>query len=296
MLGNTNMQYSQRHTVAKMKHIELKMIKLLSSPGIYAEAENILRTTKANILKAVDERVEAELTYDGEVYPLVIQKNDERNFDTSCKCNETEHPLCEHKALLFLQLLNSYGPYYFDSIRNWDKEKNKLLQIYGYSLDDDLQGKFEFSYKDGKPFMKLLDPSIKRVAPGTGISRPMEAFVLPDLPEKKEVPTILPTKKLGLVFNFNANMYPYFNLDAIQGEADEDQKKYMGKTEKLDLAKFVNAELFSEEDKQLLQQVRKLQSMEVNKYLDRNSPFSGIWENIIRLLQVESNRLSVILP
>ena len=281
MLGNTNMQYSQRHTVAKMKHIELKMIKLLSSPGIYAEAENILRTTKANILKAVDERVEAELTYDGEVYPLVIQKNDERNFDTSCKCNETEHPLCEHKALLFLQLLNSYGPYYFDSIRNWDKEKNKLLQIYGYSLDDDLQGKFEFSYKDGKPFMKLLDPSIKRVAPGTGISRPMEAFVLPDLPEKEEVPTIVPTKKLGLVFNFNATMYPYFNLDAIQGEADEDQKKYMGKTEKLDLAKFVNAELFSEEDKQLLQQVRKLQSMEVNKYLDRNSPFSGIWENII---------------
>jgi len=34
-------------------------------------------------------------------------------------------------------------------------------------------------------------------------------------------------------------------------------------------------------DKQLVQQVRKLQSAEINKYLDRNSPFSGIWENII---------------
>ena len=90
MLGNTNMQYNQRHTVAKMKHIELKMIKLLSSPGIYAEAENILRTTKANIIKAADERVEAELIIEGETFPLVIQKNDERNFDTSCKCGETE--------------------------------------------------------------------------------------------------------------------------------------------------------------------------------------------------------------
>lgn len=49
------------------------------------------------------------------------------------------HPLCEHKTLLFLQLLNAYGPFYFDSIRNWDKEKNKLLQIYGYSLSDDPQ-------------------------------------------------------------------------------------------------------------------------------------------------------------
>jgi non-specific serine/threonine protein kinase len=31
----------------------------------------------------------------------------------------------------------------------------------------------------------------------------------------------------------------------------------------------------------LLQQVRKLQASEINKYLNRNSPFSGIWENII---------------
>ena len=140
MLGNTNIQYNQRHTVAKMKMIELKMIKLLSSPGIYTEAENILRQSKATILKAKDERVEAELEVNGETFPLVIQKNDERNFDTSCKCHEAEHPLCEHKVMLFLQLLNAYGPTYFDSIRNWDKEKNKLLQIYGYSLTDDLKG------------------------------------------------------------------------------------------------------------------------------------------------------------
>ena len=134
---------------------------------------------KANIIKAADERVEAELVIDGETFPLVIQKNDERNFDTSCKCGETEHPLCEHKTLLFLQLLNAYGPNYFDTIRNWDKEKNKLLQIYGYSLEDDLNGKFEFTYKDGKPFLKVLDTSIKRVAPGTVAARPAEAFMVP---------------------------------------------------------------------------------------------------------------------
>ena len=281
MLGNTTIQYNQRHTVAKMKHIELKIIKLLSSPGIYAEAENILRSTKANILKAADERVEAELNHEGETYPLVIQKNDERNFDTSCKCGETEHPLCEHKTLLFLQLLDAYGPFYFDTIRNWDKEKDKLLQIYGYSLEDDLSGKFEFTYKDGKPFLKVLDSSIKRVAAGMGMQRPVETFVVPDIPKEEVAVAEQPAKKLGIVFNFNATLYPYFNIDVIQGDADEDNKKYIGKSEKLDLTKFVNTELFSEEDKQLLQQVRKLQSTEINKYLDRNSPFSGIWENII---------------
>jgi superfamily II DNA or RNA helicase len=280
MLGSTSIQYNQRHTVAKMKHIDLKMIKLLSSPGIYAEAENILRSTKANILKAADERVEAELDYGGELYPLVIQKNDERNFDTSCKCGETEHPLCEHKTLLFLQLLNSYGPYYFDTIRNWDKEKNKLLQIYGYSLNDDLAGKFEFTYKEGKPFLKVLDTTIKRVAQNQ-TERTVETFQTANVPEKEVAEEVLPEKKLGVVFNFNTDMYPGFTLDVVQGDADEDNKKYIGKTEKLDLGKFVNTEVFSEDDKQLLQQVRKLQNTEINKYLDRNSPFSGIWENII---------------
>lgn len=284
MLGNTVMQYNQRHTVAKMKFIELKMIKLFSSPGIYEQAENILRSSKANILKAADERVEAELDYEGQTFPLVLQKNDERNFDTSCKCGETEHPLCEHKTMLFLQLLNAYGPYYFDTIRNWDKEKNKLLQIYGYSLEDDLSGKFEFTYKDGKPFLKVLDTSIKRVVATSGITtRPAEVFVIPEVvPDTENTVTTQAEKKLGIVFNYNAPAYPYFTVDVIQGDADDENKKFTGKTEKLDLAKFVNTDAFSEEDKQLLQQVRKLQQSEINKYLDRNSPFSGIWENIIQ--------------
>ncbi|MEI8058747.1 MAG: SNF2-related protein [Ferruginibacter sp.] len=284
MLGNTVMQYNQRHTIAKMKFIELKMIKLFASPGIYEQAENILRITKANILKAVDERVEAELEYDDQTFPLVIQKNDEKNFDTSCKCDEAEHPLCEHKTMLFLQLLNAYGPHYFDTIRNWDKEKNKLLQIYGYNLEDDIKGKFEFSYKEGKPFLKVLDTSIKRVVAVAGTNRPTEEFSTPVTVSEKITEFVLPQheKKLGIVFNLNASAYPYFSVDVIQGEADDENKKYTGKTEKLDLAKFVNTDAFCEEDKQLLQQVRKLQTSEINKYLDRNSPFSGIWENIIQ--------------
>jgi non-specific serine/threonine protein kinase len=55
-------------------------------------------------------------------------------------------------VIVFLQLYLKHGANYFDSIRNWDKDKNKLLEAYGYSLNDDLKGKFEFAYKDGKPF------------------------------------------------------------------------------------------------------------------------------------------------
>jgi len=281
MLGSTTIQYNQQHTVAKMKHIDLKMIKMLSSPSIYEEAENILRTAKATILKAADERVEAELNYNGQAFPLVIQKNEERNFDTSCNCGESMHPLCEHKTLLFLQLLNAYGPFYFDSIRNWDKEKNKLLQIYGYSLTDDLAGKFEFTYKDGKPFLKVTDTSIKRVAAPSPDYKPAAPFIKVQPVLTETVVEEKSGKKLGLVLNFNTKNYPGFTIEAIQGDADEENTSYTSKAEALDLSKFVNTDIFNEEDKQIFQQVRKLQDSEVNKYLNRNSPFSGIWENII---------------
>ena len=52
-------KYDQRHTVAKMKHIDLKTLRLLSSQTTYQEAEQYLRTDKANIESAKDETVKA---------------------------------------------------------------------------------------------------------------------------------------------------------------------------------------------------------------------------------------------
>ena len=278
LLGsNEAIVYNQKHTIAKIKFIDLKMIRMLAGQKNYEIAEEILRATKANIVQATNEKVEATLEYNAEKYKLVIQKNAEKNFDTSCTCDEKEHLLCAHKTALFVQLLNSYGPHYFDSIRNWDKEKNKLLEAYGYNLNEDLKGKFEFAYKEGKPFLRVLDSSIKRLAPASN-ARPVEAMVKNPA---TEVDTIATTKKIGIVFNANEKTFPFFSVDVIQAEADEEAKKFISNVEKLDLTKFINTEIFSEREKQLIQQVRKIQSSEINKYLDRNSPFSGFWENII---------------
>ena len=292
LLLSTAIQYDQRHTVAKMKNIDLKTLRLLSSPSMFEEAEEIREEHTATINKAEDERVEATLLYNGEKFPLVIQKNEERNFDTSCKCDETLHPLCQHKILLFLQLFYEHGANYFDSIRNWEKEKNKLLQIYGYNLTDDLDGKFEFIYKEGKPFLKVLDPSIKRVAviptaepaAAKGWSQPALKPFVSTIPKvaKEEVMVAEQSETLGLVFNFNAPNYPYVSIDAVQGESNDEESGFKGKVTKLDLAKFVEIGNFSEADKLLFQQIRKLQDSELNKFLNRNSPFSGFWENIIQ--------------
>ena len=271
------MVYNQKHTVLKMKFIDLKIIRMLAGVENYGEAEEILRVNKANIIHAANEKVEAIVDVEEGKFRVILQKNDERNFDTSCSCDETHHALCKHKTALFLQLLNAYGPHYFDAIRNWDKEKNKLLELYGYSLDEELTGKFEFTYKEGKPFLKVLDPSIKRVVPSPALS----SFSSTLNPVNTNTTIAVKLRKAAIVFNANESSFPFFSVEVVQGEFDEEAEKFVGRVEKLDLGKFINTDLFSENDKQLIQQARKLQQIEINKYLNRNSPFSGFWENII---------------
>jgi len=281
MLKAEEVHYDQQHTVVKMKFIDLKTIRLLCSTETLTEAEKYLHTQRANIEYAKDELVKASVELDGQIYQVVLRKNEERNFDTSSDYPDTAHPLCLPKVIAFMQLLHSHGAYYFDTIRNWDKEKNKLLEAYGYSLADDLKGKFEFTYKEGKPFLRVLDLSIKRVAPiATGRPKPVEVGVpAAVLPEEEKLAGI--AQRLGVVFDFNHSSFPGFTLEAVAGESNEEQSSFTGKVEKMDLSKFVDTDPFNEPDRQLILSLRKMQGPEISKYLNRNSPFSGIWENII---------------
>ncbi|MGZ8536688.1 MAG: SNF2-related protein [Flavisolibacter sp.] len=272
--------YDQRHTVAKMKTIDLKTIQLLSSHEMVTEADTWLKTKKPVIEIAKDEMVKATVKVNGEDYSVIIRRNEERNFDTSSDFEDTEHLLGLPKVIVFLHLLYTKGQHFFETIRNWDKEKNKLLEAYGYSLDDDLTGKFEFNYKDGKPYLRVLDPSIKRVAITVPLARPRFENITTVEEEEPAPKEQVISQRLGIVFNFNKKGYPFFTIDLIEGEMDEDSN-FAGNIEKLELAKYVNTDAYREEDKNLVSVVRKLQDAEIDKYVSRNSPFSGIWENII---------------
>lgn len=275
-----NAAYDQRHTVAKMKAIDLKTIHLLSSHDIVDEAEKNLQKRKPVIETAKEETVKATVTIDGNDYSVLIRRNDERNFDTSSDYEDPEHLLCLPKVIVFLHLLQTKGQYYFETIRNWDKEKNKLLEAYGYTLKDDLKGKFEFSYKDGKPYLRVLDREIKRIVAPAPVNMPRYERVEVAEEEPTPVEHII-TKRLGVVFNFNKTAFPFFSIEVIEGEMDE-EGVFAGNVEKLELARYVETERYSEADKALLTHIRKLQDAEINKYVSRNSPFAGFWENIVQ--------------
>src|SRR5205085_1779380 len=63
LLGEKLPEYNQRHTVIKMKQLELKLIRLLTAPDSFTEAENYLRSNRANITEAGNERIVAELEF-----------------------------------------------------------------------------------------------------------------------------------------------------------------------------------------------------------------------------------------
>ena len=279
LLNARSIQYNQKHTLVRIRQIDLKAIRILAGNELFEEAENILRTNRANILHAANEKVEAEVTVDGKTFQVIIQRNDERYFETSCTCTETEHPLCKHKTLVFLQLLNSYGALYFDSIRNYERDKERLLAMYGYKHTDDLKGKFEFVYKDGKPYLRVLDPTIRKINIAASTPAQDTQALMRRQQAKTETKKQSP-KKPGLVFKENHSSYPYFELHLVAGEPDG-SGGIVGKVEKLDLTRFVDLPEMDEQDTVLLQLVRKMSDAEVNKFLNRNSPFSGVWENII---------------
>jgi SNF2 family DNA or RNA helicase len=294
LLGNSDVKYNQAHTLVKMKHIDLKTIRMLCAQIDFAAAETFLHSQKATIEKAAEEKVLARIELNNETFQVLLSKNEERNFDTSCTCKEEGHPLCVHKTILFVQLLNSFGPQYFDSIRNKDLDKNKLLGIYGYSLDDDLTGKFEFIYKEGKPFLKVLDPSIKRITnPQTSVSpgyaareqSPARTGITTVQEEEEPVPgtevQTPPGKRLGVVFNFCHPQYPFFNIDMVEGMPDADGETLLSNVVKLDLGKYLPTEGYTEDDQKILQQCRKMLHTELTRFLNRNSPFAGIWDTIV---------------
>ena len=286
LLDYKQTSYVTKHTQLRTKNLDLKMIRMLCSKAIFEKAETTLKANRPHIIESANEKVVAEMDENGKTFHLIVQKNEERFFDTSCDClTETEYPLCLHKTVLLLQLFQLKGADYFETIRNWDREKNKLLALYGYSLDDYIEDKFEFSYQEGKPYLKVLDERIQRINGGPvtatrKLPKSNDWDIEQDniLEESKIART---TVRYGLVIQQNTDAYPFLSLNVIKGEVNEEGAAFVGKVEKVDLPKFVIAEQMKEEDKNLIQMVRKLQSAELTKYLNKNSPFMGIWDTIL---------------
>lgn len=273
---NTNVTYHQQHTIVRMRQVGESMLRIFASPEAFDKAFEWATQGKAIITVTDGDRIEAEVPDGDETYKVVLRQNEERYFDTSCGCNEENHPLCVHKATLFLQVLKTRGAAFFLTLRNWDEQKNKLLSLYGYSLSDDLTNKFEFIYENGKPFLRVLDSSIRKIQPGP--ERRQEA-------EVTAAPAPAEDKRIGIVLNPFASWYPFAEWQLVTGDIDEEQTRFSGNLEKLELQQYIYPERFREEDRSWISAIRKFMPEEMLKYLRKNLPFGDFLDNYQEVLK-----------
>jgi len=276
---NVRMEYDQRHTTIRMRQITTHFLKLFSSASLFEQAERLVGKQRVTIEEAGDDAVKATVREEQDtVYQVRLKQNEERYFDTFCTCNEKDHPLCVHKAAVFLDILNRHGGHYFSTLRNWDTQKNKLLSLYGYSLNDDLTGKFEFSYHEGKPFLRVLDPSIKKLSlqPSAPVSKYKEekAAAVAEAPAQTR-------RRLGvLVGNGRTPYFPHTAFELLSGEPDEHNEGFTGNVEKLEASQYISPAGLHERDKLLVTALRKQSAEELFKSIKRDTPFGEFWDSL----------------
>lgn len=287
---NTDIEYDQKHTMVRMRQVNMQMLRVFASAGIMEEAERMADRKQVILLGKKQDRVEAEVPDGDDTYKVIIKQNDERYFDTSCKCDEKDHPLCLHKAAAFVHIIKTFGAQYFNTLRNWDDQKNKLLGLYGYSLDDDITGKFEFTYENGKPFLRVLDPTLKKV--NRPVSQPSAAPSYSTSSATKKVSTetgtteVLEEKaRLGIVIDTSVDWYPFVNISLVSGDTDEDNTKFLNGVERLNLQQFIDPRKYADEDRELLPIIRKFTPQEILKYLKKNLPFGDFYDDYKEVLK-----------
>jgi len=109
------------------------------------------------VKQALDGFAECELTYKKTPYTIRLTGKEKDLVHTACSCNENLlYPLCLHKVAALLKIREQFGPNAFSMMRDWTADKRRLLAEYGYSLDDDLKGKFDFRVNDKKGELELV--------------------------------------------------------------------------------------------------------------------------------------------
>ncbi len=109
------------------------------------------------VKQAMDGFAECELTYKKTPYTIRLTGREKDMVHTSCTCNESLlYPLCLHKVAALLKIREQFGANAFAMMRDWTDDKRRLLAEYGYTLEDDLKGKFDFRVNDRKGELELV--------------------------------------------------------------------------------------------------------------------------------------------
>ncbi|MGB1243647.1 MAG: SWIM zinc finger family protein, partial [Chitinophagales bacterium] len=275
--SSTSQEYNQSHTVLYMTGIKENIIHHNMAHADWTRARQLAKSSRADIRITGDRMVNASVKFKGTNNDVEIKKIGESKIVTSCTCDETKHKVCLHKAVVFLQLKFERGDLAFDSIRDWTSRKNQLLADYGFSLADELTGKFEFVMKKGKPELKILDNSLVKINDLTKWGKKYKTIAIKDkaLPiPLQEGQVRLPEKDpltVAYIFHFDDNTYmPGFVIQSVCGKINVQGNKIAAKLKPLtDEAGNISSRflgILDDKDRKILQLIHELSREEVAQY------------------------------
>ncbi len=228
--------FDSSHTEIKMKSINEQVIRANLASECWPPARQLAFNERAKVLSESHHTVKASVTFKEYTHEVTIRKNGKDVFETACDCEETRNKLCIHKAIVLLQMKFTKGANAFDLIQDWEAHKNKLLEQYGFSLADDLEGKFYF--KEGKmgPELVVLDENLIKIGEleRLGVKyqqrkEPIRTFNVPSNNKRRRSRSSTGKPKkvvrygLGYAFNFwKEEMLPSFEVVPIVGKLDEE--------------------------------------------------------------------------
>ncbi len=156
--------YDQNRVVIKLSQFTEQAILSLVSRHNLQPVKYIAKNGRAQLHRGKDGNVNVNLFYRDKHYEIHFKEEND-TIITKCSCAETTNdPICIHKAGALLQLLYEDGKDAFLMLKNFDSDKETLLQQYGYSLEDaDVDELFRFKLVNGGLIIQPTDSSIMKL-------------------------------------------------------------------------------------------------------------------------------------
>jgi SNF2 family DNA or RNA helicase len=153
--------YAMASTEVYLPNLQDHLILVNTSKELWKLKNNI---KKIQIIEALNGVAKVQIEYKKQVFDLELSKTKKKDYiQTTCSCNqELPVQLCEHKLAALILLRNDFGNFAFEMFKDWTKEKNRALAPYGFTLEDNIDDKFEFKISDkGALNLIVKDPSIQ---------------------------------------------------------------------------------------------------------------------------------------
>lgn len=167
---------------------------------------------------------------DDDYFVMLRKDMDEKEVRSECACQEGKNGECVHKIAAKKYIYKRFGKNPFLENYNFDKQKEKLLQPYGFTLDDNWQEHFTFKIKNGVPELKPKSKDILNLSVFKNFSEiqagKQEIEKIESKPEKRE------THSLGFIVNNNNDgNLRLISIEAVFGTLTKNGNRFKGKLE-----------------------------------------------------------------